>query len=266
MSQFLGIARHEFNMSIRRPSIWVAYGLLFIFYAITVFAPSTDGSSDLDTIEKIWGVAGRLAFAYNWFMPLLAGILSADRMQRDTRSGLRELQSSSPLQSSIYVLSKYLGVLFSVLIPMFIWAMLIAVIIIITGHVSPTFIVPSFLAYFAITVPAYAFVVAFSLACPLVMPLRVYQVLFTGYWFWGNFLSANDFPTISSTLLNAAGIHSLRAFFDTGLDFYLIAKDATVTGLGLTTDAILNILVLAICIAAVLFTLNQYLRRQARQA
>jgi len=34
--------------------------------------------------------------------------------------------------------------------------------------------------FLAINVPAYAFLTAFSPACPLVMPLRVHQVLFAG--------------------------------------------------------------------------------------
>jgi hypothetical protein len=40
---------------------------------------------------------------------------------------------------------------------------------------------------------------AFSLACPLVIPLRICQVLFTGYWFWGKLISPKVFPTISDT-------------------------------------------------------------------
>ena len=41
--------------------------------------------------------AGHMVFMFNIFLPLLAGILAADRMQRDFRTGVRELQRSTPL-------------------------------------------------------------------------------------------------------------------------------------------------------------------------
>jgi hypothetical protein len=103
--------------------------------------------------------------------------------------------------------------------------------------------------------------VAFSLACPLVIPLRIYQVLFTGYWFWGNMLSPKAFPTISDTVLNAVGQYPLQAYFG-------VYTDSTNTVLnGYTVQqAVLNQVVLAGCIVAVLFVLTRYMRHQERIA
>ena len=106
---------------------------------------------------------------------------------------------------------------------------------------------------------SFAFVVAFSLACPAIMPLRVYQILFTGYWFWGNFLSPQVFPTISGTLLNASGVYAQQGFFSGTLGQW---RDRLYTA----SEAWLNILVLGLCAAAVLFTLDRYLVRQSRRA
>jgi ABC-2 type transport system permease protein len=262
VSQFFGIARHEFNMSIRRPGMWIAYGLLCLFYGVAVLVPGFEGSNKILLPDEVRREAGRLLLTFNVFMPLLAGILSADRIQRDFRNGVRELQNSTPVRITVYILAKYLGVLLSVLMPMFVWTLLIGLIIVATGQAPPSYIWFLLLAFLTMGVPAHAFVVAFSLACPLAMPLRVYQVLFTGYWFWGNFLSPQVFPTISDTLLNAAGLYSLQAFFGV----YFSSPNATVTNLTTTTQAFLNILVLAACITAVLFTLNRYLRWQARRA
>jgi len=104
-------------------------------------------------------------------------------------------------------------------------------------------------------------VVAFSLACPLLMPLRIYQVLFTGYWFWGNLLNPQAFPTISETLLNAVGQYPLQAYFGVVLDSTSkVAVPVT------PTDALLNLLVLLACIFAALFSLDRYLHWQARRA
>lgn len=261
MSQFFDVTRREFNMSIRRPGFWIAYSLLGLFYAVSVFAPSTDGSSDVIQPEQIWSEAGHIVFMFNIFIPLLAGILTADRMQRDFRTGVRELQRSTPLPTSVYVLAKYLGVLASVLTPIFLLVLLVGVLLVVKGLAPVRFLWPLLLAFLSIAVPAHAFVVAFSLACPLVMPLRVYQVLFTGYWFWGNLLSPQAFPTISDTLLNAVGQYPLQAYFGMYTD-----STHAVTGGFTPPEAVLNLIVLTACIIVALFVLNAYLRWQAHRA
>jgi hypothetical protein len=116
---------------------------------------------------------------------------------------------------------------------------------------------PLLLAFLSIAVPAHAFVVAFSLACPLIMPLRVYQVLFTGYWFWGNLLTPKAFPTISDTVLNAVGQYPLQAYFGMFTD-----STHKVEGGFTPPEAVLNLVVLILCIAIALFAVNQYLRWQ----
>jgi ABC-2 type transport system permease protein len=77
----------------------------------------------------------------------------------------------------------------------------------------------TWLAFLSISVPAYAFITAFSLACPVLMPVRVYQVLFTGYWFWGNFLNPEAIPTLNGTLLTAGGSYAMEGFFGGSFGF-----------------------------------------------
>ena len=261
MSQFFGVTRHEFNMSVRRPGFWIAYALLGSFYTITMLMPSVDGSSDVIPPEQVWSEAGHIVFMFNIFMPLLAGILSADRMQRDFRTGVRELQRSAPLSAPVYILAKYLGVLVSVLTPMFILVMVTSVLLVLKRLAPVEYLWPSLLAFLSIAVPAHAFVVAFSLACPLVMPLRVYQVLFTGYWFWGNLLSPKAFPTISDTVLNAVGQYPLQAYFGMFTD-----STQAVTDVFTPPEAVLNLIVLIACIAVALFAIDRFLHWQARRA
>src|SRR5512138_2191805 len=105
--------RHEFNMSIRRSGLCISYTLLGLFYLITNLTPGLDGSEDIIRPDQVWYEAGHIVFMFNIFMPLLAGILAADRMQRDGRSGVRELQRSTPLSTSAYILAKFVGVLLS---------------------------------------------------------------------------------------------------------------------------------------------------------
>jgi ABC-type transport system involved in multi-copper enzyme maturation permease subunit len=261
MRQFFALARYEFSMFIRRPAYWIAYGLLGGFYAVTQFTPSADATQDVILLSQIWPEAGHMVFMFNIFLPLLAGILTADRMQRDFRSGVRELQSSSPLTNQTYILAKFIGALGAALLPMFLFSLVTGSTLVVLGLAPVEFLWPLFLAFLSIAVPAHAFVVAFSLACPLVIPLRVYQVLFTGYWFWGNLLSPRAFPTISDTVLNAVGQYPLQAYFAMQLDSTHAVTDAFTK-----PQAALNLLVLTACMIAALFAANRYLRMQNQRA
>jgi hypothetical protein len=123
---------------------------------------------------------------------------------------------------------------------------------------APVAVVPiTLLAFLAVAAPAYAFITIFSLACPLVMPVRVYQVLFTGYWFWGNFLTPNFVPTLSGTLLTPAGRYALEGFF------------GVVIGVGnelehSAADAFLNLGVLALCVLLAMLALERFLVWRAK--
>ena len=260
MTQLFGVVRHEFRMSIRRPGYWIAYLLLTLFYIASILTPSIFEEEAIVQPDLVWAEAGHTVFMFNIFLPLLAGILSADRMQRDTRTGVRELQRSAPLSIPAYILSKYLGVLASVLLPMFLLVLATGLALAAKGTAPISILWPLLLAFLSIAVPSHAFVVAFSLACPLVMPLRVYQVLFTGYWFWGNLLSPKAFPTISDTVLNAVGQYPLQAFFNVVVDStYKVEMGFT------PLQAAVNLTVLLGCILAALFTLDRYLRwRESR--
>jgi hypothetical protein len=261
VSQFFGVAWHEYGMSIRRSGFWIAYLLLGLFYAASIVAPSMDTSADLIRADQVLPAAGHTVFMFNIFMPLLAGILSADRMQRDSWKGVRELQRSTSFSLPGYILSKYLGVLLSVLTPMFLLVAFTGMALIAKGLAPVSFLYPLLLAFLSIALPSHAFVVAFSLALPLVIPVRIYQVLFTGYWFWGNMLSPKVFPTISDTLLNAIGQYPLQGIFGMVLD----STDKVTEGFT-QAQAALNLVILSACISAVLFALDRYLRWQESRA
>jgi len=261
MSQFFGVLRHEFKMAVKRPGMWIAYAVLFVFYSITVFAPSEIGEGLPATVTEMWQHAAMILFYTNMFMVLLGGILAADRLQRDYRLGVRELQNSSPIRQSTYLMAKYLGVLTAVIAPMFIYVMAVAVYYVVRG-VPPLFLAIMPIVFLVMGGTAFAFVVAFSIACPLFMPVRVYQVLFVGYWFWGNYLSPQVFPTISDTLLVPSGKYALYGFFHGFPEFFSKFTQPSVA----TTEAILNLVILYSIIIAVLVVTNLILRKQTRRA
>ena len=261
MTQFFGVLRHEFNMAVRRPGMWIAFAVLYAFYFITVLSPSEVGDDLPQNVPQMWQQAGMVMFYANMFMVILGGILAADRVQRDFRLGVRELQQSSPLGQGAYILGKYFGVLAAVISPMLLFVIVQACVSVIRG-VPVIYLAIMLVAFLAMGVPAFAFVVAFSLACPLFMPVRVYQVLFVGYWFWGNYLSPDVFPTISDTLLVPSGKYVLHGLLGGFPDSRTNFIDPFVT----QTQAYLNLALLAGITILVLTLTILHLRRQARQA
>ncbi len=251
-------------MSLRRKGLWIAYGLLFVFHTVLLFTPPPIGEmieGEVIGRAEVWHVAGRFLLACNVFFPVVAGILSADRVRRDFQLGLRELQDSTILSRHVYVLAKYLGALAASLLPLFLWVMGIAAFMALIGRAHASMLVAVPVAFLAITVPAFAFVVAFSLACPMVVPLSIYQILFTGYWFWANFIPPKLFPTLNGTLLTPIGMFAQQGFFGGHV------SEALSGGVQHTpADAVANLAVLALCSAAALFLLDHHLGRLARRA
>ncbi len=256
MRQFLGLVWYEYRMTIQRWGMWFAFGVLYVLYGVSLFA-----LGDEPLIERglsLWQTAGLIVFRFNLFMPLVGGIVAADRLWRDYRLGVRELQQSAPLGDWMYLAAKYLGVLSGTMTPVVVFVVAVGLISLV-GYGAPVELVPMLLiAMVLLCVPAFAFVTIFSLACPLVMPVRVYQVLFTGYWFWGNFLSPKVLPTISDTVLTPGGMYAFQAFFGGFVG-------VPASQLHSASDALLNLGVLAGCIVAAFVVLQQFMTWQARR-
>jgi ABC-2 type transport system permease protein len=215
-----------------------------------MFISGTGGALDKNeviTMPDLWKYAGRFIIEFNLFLPVVGGILAADRMQRDFRLGVRELQNSTPLSRPAYILGKYFGVLASVFLPVFLWVIALALALAAAGSAPWAMVYALPAACLVMTVPAFAFV-------------TVYQILFTGYWFWGNALSSDVFPTLNGTLLTAGGMFAYQGFLGG------FPKSVPVVNTYTALDATLNLLVLGACILACMIVIDRYLRWQAQRA
>ncbi len=222
MSKFWGIVSYEYRMSIRRWGIWLA---IFAYGLLLLWEWQTEGL----VAQSDWSSILELPLQLNMFLPVIVGISGADRLVRDDFIKVRELFSSTPVGSWSYIVGKYLGVLFSALTPTLLLVAILSGVMAAMGA-SLLLLLELGLAFLLITVPAYAFVLAFSLVCPLVMPVRVYQVLFTGYWFWGNYINPDVFPTLAGSWLTPCGKLAYVGFFNGALvsvDWGATALDAT---------------------------------------
>jgi ABC-2 type transport system permease protein len=258
MNNILGVFIYEFRMGIRRKGVWLAYGVIFLFYLFVIISTGqfleTPGMSTGD----MWALTAVLAFIYNLFLPVIGGIATADRLIRDRSLHVYELLFSTGLRLSGYIVGKYLGALAAISLPSLLGILAIRIYSLFLGAPLVT-IGMSIVTFLVINLPAYAFITAFSLACPLVIPTRVYQVLFTGYWFWGNFLYPGMFPTLSGTLLQASGRIPAEGWFGSVIEM--------VTSQGFTsTEAWINLGLIVVCITLALLTAGKYLSIERRLA
>jgi len=226
VSQFFNIVHKEFQINGRRVSVWIMAALVTLFYVATEIAPFFDGSAVNITPDQIWPVAALTVFKLNLFFPLVGGILAADRLSRDYRLGVDELRESTPLKRASFVFAKYLGVVAVWLVPEVICLVLIGLIPILGGLVGWMYLPAVLVSGLAMNLPALLFV-------------------------------PEVFPTISGTLLNAAGIFALQGFF------------AGTVGPGITFTAVqgvLNIAILLAMSAGILIVLLLFLNNKMKKA
>jgi ABC-2 type transport system permease protein len=258
LKTFFGVFGYEYRMSTSRWGLWAVFGLLMLFYLSSVLLPP-DFAGQVPADPEVLSFAGSAAFMLNLFMPVVGGILAADRLVRDQKLGVEELLNSTPVNRRAYLAGKYFGTLLSIITPVFLTVLLLGVGQVISGA-SPAILPAMILAFLGINLPAHAFVVAYSLACPLVMPVRVYQVLFTGYWFWGNYLSPTVMPTLNGTYLTANGEFVLVTFFD---GFFRMGGPISAPSAGVF-GAAMNLLALSACTGLALAAADRYLSLRFR--
>ena len=219
MSQFAifsGVVRYEYRMQIRRRSLWIAYAIFTLLLGAIVFG------NDSSTMYKILihpaTVPLSEAVVYwativNYLFPIVVGVMVADRLPRDRRLNVQELliTTSSALRSRVF--GKYLGSTLATLTPILIvYILSIGYVLCQTHNIVA---IPLAIAAFAsVVLPGVLFVSAFSLACPVMLWVPLYQFLFVGYWFWGNLFPPNrGIPTLSDTLLLPLGGNAAMGFF-----------------------------------------------------
>ena len=249
-----GALRYEFLMQIRRPALW----LTFLGFALLLINRSLIGGSIASHLPTLQ-LAALLALLTNWLAPLGVGIFLADRLPRDRRTRVEELLNTLPGTLRMRVLSKYLGATLATLIPAFLlYLLILGFAVWQTGNVL---LVPlGLFCYVVIVLPGMFFVAAFSVACPAVIWVPLYQFLFFGYWFWGNLLSpSSGLPTLNGTILTPIGNVI-------GASFFGISSFRGVAGPFSALDGVASIAALLGLAILVLVALSQFLKwQQARQ-
>ncbi len=237
-----GVIRYEYKMSIKRIGVPIVFALFTLFFLFTAFVEREELLNGTAVDGNLWSATSSFVMTINMFIPVVCGILASDRIVRDEKINMRELLRATKLDNRSYVWGKYLGVTLSEITCLFLMVLCIGIMLVVIGF--PVQVIPmSLLVSLAANVPAILFVNAFSVMCPSFMPVRIYQILFTGYWYWGNYLNADAFFSISNTILNVGGFYPLEGYW--GI-VYGGARGYT------PVDAVLNLLVILVLATAAL--------------
>jgi ABC-2 type transport system permease protein len=214
MPETFAIFRYEYLMQIRRWGLWISLFVtvgLFLVLALRTL-PNLDLLFPGYATNEVWKLPTILIEAFNLFTPIAAGILSADRFTRDRLLGTGELINSSLLSRLPLVLGKYAGSLLAIFTPPLI--LLVGALAYMAAYFhQPAIFLTAPVVLLAVVVPSWLFVTAWSLIFPLVMPLRLYQVLFAGFWMWAVAVPPDRLPTINQSILSVQGLYARYLFF-----------------------------------------------------
>src|ERR1051326_3063295 len=189
-----GALRYEFAMQVQRRSVWV---VMLALSVVAIFSSFYNPDHGWDRILSLTPKEAIIDWAVssNWGLSLGFGLLLADRLPRDKRTKMNELFGSFSGSPTARLLGKYLGSLLGTAVPVLLCYLAgLGYIVVRLQSVQDLWL--ALPALLVITVPSLIFVGAFSLACPAVIWVPLYQFLFIGYYYWGNAFDAIGFQGI----------------------------------------------------------------------
>ncbi|MEO8970974.1 MAG: hypothetical protein ABI406_05150 [Ktedonobacteraceae bacterium] len=213
---FSGVLRYEYRMQIRRRSLWITYAIFTLLLGAIVFG--NDSSRVFKILVHPETVPLSEAVVYwatvvNYLFPIVVGVMVADRLPRDRRTKVQELLTTTSGTLFSRIFGKYLGSTLGALTPILVVYMLSIGYVLNQTH-NIMAIPLAVVAFASVALPGILFISAFSLACPVILWVPLYQFLFVGYWFWGNLFPPNrGIPTLSDTLLFPLGGNAAMGFF-----------------------------------------------------
>ncbi|WP_326819941.1 ABC transporter permease [Streptosporangium sp. NBC_01756] len=207
--------RYEFRMQLRRPVLWIVYGLV---YAATVAAFSHTyvdlnlGHNEGHDPKVAMVDSATLLMS---LLPIVYGCLLADRLIRDRRLGMTDVLDTTPAARTGRLIGKYLGTCAATAVPLVIVYLGRAVVYTVTEG-APAALGWSVALLVTAVIPGLLSVGAFALAGPLLMPPLLFRVLFVVYWFWGTLIPATMMPTLSRSILSPSSQYVAYGLFDLG--------------------------------------------------
>ena len=260
--QFWATMWTELIMQWRRWGLWLAFGGAWLMILLIFIVRSPNGLMDMFNREHftLTDTVNYMVFAIGLFtglvFPPLAALLVSDRLVRDKRLAMSELQRATPQSFLTYTLGKFVGNYLAMLIPALLACLLFGLGLILDG--GPPAVLPALLlAFVLIFMPVFAVVIALALFLSSLIPLRALQIGFPLLWLY-SVLSPLGWITLNNTVFNPKGKYIYPVFFPTPFDRY------HPTGYTIYNSEI-NIAVLLATALVSLLLLVLSLERQARK-
>lgn len=215
----LAAARAEVSAVWRRPGTAAAIAALAAFPLLT-YHHLFDGS-----LAK---VVSQQTYFMNTFAPVAVGVIFADRFVRDRLLGVREILDTLPTSPAARIWGRFAGVIAAGALPMFaVWLAQAVHIALVTHRAAALGLA---MASFVVGVlPGLAAVCGLCLAGPGLLGLPLFRVLFVCYWFWGNVVPSQLFPSPSGTWATPIGGIALSGVFRVDFGY---GRIAAVDGIG----------------------------------
>ncbi|MGH2501088.1 MAG: hypothetical protein ACRDID_01095 [Ktedonobacterales bacterium] len=227
VGQVWAATRAELVMQWRRWGFWLTFGCVtaalllltaqaatFLLHppATSMYARAGYTRSELNNLITL-----NTTMYAAMFFGLVVALLVVDRLKRDQRVGMAEVQGSTPQGAIRYALGKCFGNYLATLLPTALAYVLCALLAIALGW--PILLLPKFLlAFVLVFVPSSAAAVTLTLLLSSVAPVRIVQVGFTLLWF--EFNLGLGWRALGYSILNPSGLYVYPVFFPVPLMQY----------------------------------------------
>jgi len=210
--------RAEVLMQWRRAGFWLTFALLAVLLALLTVqgalyfkTPPPDYFGGYVFTES--SLQYLLVFSSIDYGALLLGLVSAllvaDRLERDRRLGMWELQRSTPQPGGAYVVGKFLGNYAALLVPLALIVLLCGLITVLLGW-PPVLILRFMQVFVLVTIPSSTAAVGVILLLTSVLPQRLVQVLFVMLWF--EFFIGLGWHGLAASVWNVGGAYVMEWF------------------------------------------------------
>lgn len=144
------------------------------------------------------------------FLGLVIALLVVDRVSRDQRLGMNELQRATPQGDLNYLLGKFLGNTVALFALVLLIYLLCALVTVVSGW-PPVLFLKSLQAFGLVFIPSSLAAVGVTLLLSILLPLRVVQVGFSLLWLYFN--TGLGVYGFGGSIVNPGGLYVYPVFF-----------------------------------------------------
>lgn len=210
VGQFWGALTSESRMQVRRWSLWIIFGGIALIQAILLWiSVVSDPISSPSELIRVH-VHNQMEFL-DWLLPLVVGLLTADRLPRERSLRINELIMSTIPGPGWYVSGKYCANAL-VIGGYTLLAVLLDGMVQITAGVPPVILFSLLIAFWIVLAPVLLLVIAFVFLLSCYFPTRITQILFPIIWLYSTLTGLGPI-TPANTIFAPDGRYALEGFW-----------------------------------------------------